>query len=80
MLKNRANFFQLVSNLFCVVKRGFVEPCKNVPMAKALPFSFDLSEAQLCLFVFYPLGFSHVCLLLSATLSLFKRSEIKINC
>jgi hypothetical protein len=32
ILKNESNFFQLVSNLFCVVKRGFVEPCKNVPL------------------------------------------------
>jgi hypothetical protein len=31
MLKKRGDFFQLVSNLFCAVKRGFVEPCKNVP-------------------------------------------------
>jgi hypothetical protein len=30
--KKRANFFQLVSTLFCEVKRGVVEPCKNVPM------------------------------------------------
>jgi hypothetical protein len=29
MLKKRALFFQLVSTLFCEVKRGFVEPCKN---------------------------------------------------
>jgi hypothetical protein len=28
MLKKGPNFFQLVSNLFCVLKRGFVEPCK----------------------------------------------------
>jgi hypothetical protein len=33
MLKKKwANFFQLVSNLLCVVKRGFIEPCKNVPL------------------------------------------------
>jgi hypothetical protein len=30
--KKRASFFQPVSNLFWVVKRGFVEPCKNVPL------------------------------------------------
>jgi hypothetical protein len=23
---------QMISSLFCVVKRGFVEPCKNVPL------------------------------------------------
>jgi hypothetical protein len=32
MLKKRANFFRLVSTLFFEVKRGFVEPCKTVPM------------------------------------------------
>jgi hypothetical protein len=32
MLKKGANFFQLVSNLICVVKGGFVEPCKYVPL------------------------------------------------
>jgi hypothetical protein len=31
MLK-KGQFFLLVSNLFCVVKRGFVESCKNVPL------------------------------------------------
>jgi hypothetical protein len=30
LVPEEACFFQLVSNLFCVVKRGFVEPCKNV--------------------------------------------------
>jgi hypothetical protein len=30
--KTRANILQLVSNLFWVVKRGFVEHCKNVPL------------------------------------------------
>jgi hypothetical protein len=28
--KNGANFSQLIFSLFCVAKRGFVEPCKNV--------------------------------------------------
>jgi hypothetical protein len=32
MLKKGANFFQLISNLFCVVRRGFVEPYKIVPL------------------------------------------------
>jgi hypothetical protein len=32
MLKKMGKFFQPVSNLFCVLKRGFVEPCKNVPL------------------------------------------------
>jgi hypothetical protein len=27
-LEKGDNFFQLISTLFCVVKRGFVEPCK----------------------------------------------------
>jgi hypothetical protein len=31
-----ANFFQPVSNLFCVVKRGFVEPCINVHVVSYL--------------------------------------------
>jgi hypothetical protein len=30
--KNRANFFQLVSTLFCEVKRGFVDLRKIVPL------------------------------------------------
>jgi hypothetical protein len=30
--KKRANFFQLVSTLFCALKRGFVEPYIYVPM------------------------------------------------
>jgi hypothetical protein len=37
ILKKRANFFQLVSDLFCVVKRGFIEPCKNV-LCNKLPY------------------------------------------
>jgi hypothetical protein len=32
MLIKTGEFFQLISTLFCVVKRGFVEPCENVPM------------------------------------------------
>jgi hypothetical protein len=28
--KNWQIFFQLVSTLFCEVKKGFVDPCKNV--------------------------------------------------
>jgi hypothetical protein len=30
--RKRANFFQLVSNLFSVVRRGFGESCKNGPL------------------------------------------------
>jgi hypothetical protein len=32
MLKKTGEFFHLISTLFCVVKRGFVERCKNVPL------------------------------------------------
>jgi hypothetical protein len=32
MFEKRENDFQLISALFCEVKRGFVESCKNVPM------------------------------------------------
>jgi hypothetical protein len=28
------HFFQLISSLFCLVKRGFVEPYKNVPICR----------------------------------------------
>jgi hypothetical protein len=37
MLKKGRIFFQLVYNLFCVVKRGFVEPCENVFLSSKLP-------------------------------------------
>jgi hypothetical protein len=31
MFEKRDNFFQLISTLFCEVKRGFVDPRKIVP-------------------------------------------------
>jgi hypothetical protein len=31
-------FFQLISNLLCIVKRGFVDPCKIVPVEWIITF------------------------------------------
>jgi hypothetical protein len=54
MLK-KGEFFQLVSNLFCVVKRGFVEPCKMFLCSKLPCLGGDLQT-------FYKVFFSkNVC-------------------
>jgi hypothetical protein len=38
ILEKRGEFFQLICTLFCVVKRGFVDPCKSFLRSK-LPWS-----------------------------------------
>jgi hypothetical protein len=43
MLK-KGEFFQLVSNLFCVVKRGFVEPCINAHFQKITLSRVEISR------------------------------------
>jgi hypothetical protein len=60
ILKKRANFFQLVSDLFCVVKRGFIEPCKNV-LCNKLPYMYRVDISRFLTRCSFPKNICKTC-------------------